>query len=161
VIGANAIYFAVAASGLVAAHALSAQAFTAIKWAGAGYLLWLGSRMILRTFAAVEARAPVADAAHGRAFWRGFVAQGANPNLLVYFGAILPQFVDARAELAPQVALLALSSFVIEFTILSLYAGLSARAGHRAAPGLRLWLERAGGGLLVGAAAGLARLEPE
>jgi homoserine/homoserine lactone efflux protein len=161
VIAANAIYFAISASGLVAVHALSAQAFTAIKWGGAAYLLWLGTRMIVRSFAG-GANAPAAGRpAEGRAFWRGFVAQGANPNLLVYFGAILPQFVDPRAALVPQVAILALSSFVIEFTVLSVYAGLAGRAGRRAAPRFHALLERVGGGLLIGAAAGLARLERE
>ncbi len=52
--------------------------------------------------------------ARGRAFRQGLVTQAANPNLLVYFTAILPEFFDPRATLAPQVALLAASSFAIE-----------------------------------------------
>ena len=91
----------------------------------------------------------------------GFVTQGANPNLLVYFTAILPQFIDANHPVAPQVALLACSSFVIEFSVLSAYSGLSGRAGEAAAPRFRAYLERLGGGLLIGAAAGLARIARE
>ncbi len=159
VLAANAIYFALSASGLVALHALSAEAFSIIKWGGAGYLVWLGVTTILRSFRSSVSTEPLESRRAGRPFWRGFVTQGANPNLLVYFTAILPQFIDANHPIAPQVALLACSSFVIEFSVLSAYSGLSGRAGQAAAPRFRAYLERLGGGLLIGAAAGLARIE--
>jgi threonine/homoserine/homoserine lactone efflux protein len=50
VLAANAIYFVLSASGLVALHALSAETFSIIKWAGAAYLIWLGATMIPRSF---------------------------------------------------------------------------------------------------------------
>ncbi len=159
VIAANAIYFALSATGLVALHSLSAKAFSIIKWGGAAYLVWLGMTMILRSFRPSASPRHVEGRRAARPFWRGFVTQGANPNLLVYFTAILPQFIDANHPLAPQVALLAGSSFVIEFSVLSAFSVLSGRAGQAAAPRFRSWLERLGGGLLIGAAAGLARIE--
>ena len=159
VLVANAIYFALSASGLVALHSLSAQAFSIIKWGGAAYLIWLGATTIWRSFHAVGPSGSLAAAASGSPFWRGFVTQGANPNLLIYFTAILPQFIDPGARVAPQVAILACSSFVIEFSVLSAYSGLSGRVGGAAAPRFRAYLERIGGGLLIGAAAGLARID--
>ena len=41
VLAANAIYFALSATGLAAVHSLSLEAFRAIKWLGAAYLIWL------------------------------------------------------------------------------------------------------------------------
>jgi homoserine/homoserine lactone efflux protein len=159
VLAANAVYFTLSASGLVAVHAISAQAFRAIKWAGAAYLIWLGARMLLRSFRAQAAAAPAEVAARAsRSFWQGFTTQAANPNLLVYFTAILPQFVDPKQAFAGQVAILALSSFVIEFAVLSIYAALAARAGRRAAPRFRRIAERLAGGMLIAAGAGLAAL---
>ena len=162
VLAANAVYFTLSASGLVAVHALSEEVFFVIKWVGAAYLIWLGARMIVRSFRArgVEP-SPLVSASGRRSFWQGFVAQGANPNLLVYFTAILPQFVDPARPLPGQVAILACSSFVIEFTVLSVYAALAFRAGRRATPRFRLVAERLGGGLLVAAGAGLASLRRE
>jgi homoserine/homoserine lactone efflux protein len=159
VLAANAVYFCLSATGLVAVHSLSAEVFLAIKWAGAAYLLWLGGRMIVRSFrrCVAETRAPHPPSVR-RSFWQGLVTQGANPNLLVYFSAILPQFVDPGQPLARQVAILAGSSFVIEFTVLSVYAALAHRAGQVAAPRSRVLAERVGGGLLVAAGAGLASL---
>ena len=113
--------------------------------------------MIARSFAARGDDPPVpAPASRSRAFRQGFVAQGANPNLLLYFTAILPQFVDPTRPLAGQVAILALSSFAIEFTVLSFYAALAVRAARRAAPRFRTAADRIGGGLLVAAGVGLA-----
>ena len=159
VLAANAVYFAVSATGLVAVHSVSSEVFLAIKWAGAAYLVWLGGRMIVRSFRRRVAEPPAPSASSvRRSFWQGLVTQGANPNLLVYFAAILPQFVDPGRPLAGQVAILAASSFVIEFTVLSVYAALAHRAGQVAAPRSRVLAERVGGGLLVAAGLGLASL---
>jgi homoserine/homoserine lactone efflux protein len=159
VIGANAVYFALSATGLAAVHSLSAEAFTLVKWAGAAYLIWMGTRMILRSF---RPRGPepasLPATSKRRSFSQGFLAQGANPNLLLYFTAILPQFVDPTGALASQVAILAASSFAIELTVLCACAAVAAKAGGRAAPRFRTLVERAGGGLLIGAGAGLASL---
>jgi homoserine/homoserine lactone efflux protein len=160
VIAANAIYFGASASGLIALHALSAEAFSIIKWFGAAYLAFLGVNLVRSSL-----KPPVIGQAiptsSGSPFLRGFVTQGANPNLLVYFTAILPQFINPAHAVAPQVALLACSSFIIESAVLSAYAGLSGYVGEATAPRFRTLLERIGGGLLIGAAAGLARLERE
>jgi homoserine/homoserine lactone efflux protein len=159
VLAANAVYFTLSASGLVAVHAVSAQAFRVIKWAGAAYLIWLGARMILRSFRTPPDAAPARAAVRvSRSFWQGFTTQAANPNLLVYFAAILPQFVDSRQPLPGQVGILAGSSFVIELAVLSIYAALASQAGRRAAPRFRRIAERLGGGLLIAAGAGLAAL---
>ena len=162
VLAANAIYFALSATGLVAVHTLSEEAFFVIKWIGAVYLIWTGLRMILRSFGKrAQAGTTLASISKRRSFWQGFVTQGANPNLIVYFTAILPQFVDLRGPLVPQIAILACSSFAIEFTVLSVYSALSHRAGLRAAPRFRPVVDRVGGGLLVAAGAGLARLRQQ
>lgn len=159
VLGANACYFALSASGLVAARSLSLELFLAVKWMGAAYLVWLGLRMLARSLRRRDADPPSALPSSGRrSFWQGFLTQGANPNLLVYFTAILPQFVDAGRALPGQVAVLAFSSFAIEFSVLSGYAALASRAGRMAAPRSRALVERLGGGFLVAAGAGLASL---
>ena len=162
VLAANAVYFIISASGLVAVHSISSQVFFVIKWAGAAYLVWIGARMIVRSFRAGSGDSSLSVTASGRrSFWHGFVSQGANPNLLVYFTAILPQFVDPAHPLTGQVGILACTSFLIEFSVLTIYAVLASGASRRASPRLRLVAERFGGGLLVAAGAGLASLRRE
>jgi|HubBroStandDraft_4_1064222.scaffolds.fasta_scaffold222530_2 homoserine/homoserine lactone efflux protein len=159
VLAANAIYFALSATGLFAAHHVSSEAFLVIKLLGAAYLIWVGIRMIVRSFETSRQEVISPDPiSRRRSFWQGFVTQGAKPNLLIYFTAILPQFIDPRARLGSQVAVLAFSSFAIEFTVLSAYSFLSHRAGLTVAPRFRYLVERVGGGFLIGAGAGLATL---
>ena len=54
--------------------------------------------------------------------------------------------------------MLAVSSFAIEFAVLSAYAALSQSAGRRAAPRFQRGIPRIGGALLIAAGAGLAAL---
>jgi threonine/homoserine/homoserine lactone efflux protein len=97
-----------AAAGLSAMLASSAFAFTLVKYAGAGYLIWLGLK-------ALFARPPAADlppVAHrgGRLFRDGFVVNLLNPKTALFFLAFLPQFVDpARGHVASQVVVLGLT----------------------------------------------------
>ena len=99
---------------------------------------------------------PSAPNSPNRSFLRGFVVQGANPKALVFFTALLPQFVDPGASIAPQVLILGLSSVAIEIVALAVYAVCAARLRHAAGAGLAEPLERVGGAFLVAAGARLA-----
>jgi threonine/homoserine/homoserine lactone efflux protein len=85
-----------AAVGLAAVIAASATAFTAIKLAGASYLLYLGVRALLASrhagASSSTTRRPVGTAA---AFRQGVASNLLNPKIAVFFTSLLPQFVDA------------------------------------------------------------------
>jgi homoserine/homoserine lactone efflux protein len=157
ILAANAMYFAISATSLGALLLASSALFTVVKWAGAAYLIWCGLKMLLQAHASSE---PAVGEAAGQplgAFPHGFLTQGANPKALVFFSAILPQFVDPQGAVGAQLLVLGVSSIVIELFVLSLYVAVSQQAralsSNRrvAAP-----LERVGGVLLIGAGARLA-----
>ena len=153
ILAGNTFYFALSATGIAAVILASHRLFAALKWAGAAYLVWVGLRMLLS-----RSRAPaeVVPQPIRRSFVRGFVVQAANPKALVFFVALLPQFIDPGAPVGRQVLILGASSLLIELLVLSLYTALAARA--RALAGDR-WsgpIERIGGGFLVAAGARLA-----
>jgi homoserine/homoserine lactone efflux protein len=160
ILAANALYFLLSATGLGAVLLASAELFFLIKWLGAAYLLWIGLRMLLAraqplTAGDTPSRRPVAPLRHG------LITQGANPKALVFFTALLPQFVDSGRAIAPQIAILGISSILIEFTVLALYVAVCQRArGVMHRPGFATALNRAGGVLLIGAGAGLATIKP-
>jgi threonine/homoserine/homoserine lactone efflux protein len=96
---------ALASMGLAAVLAVSTRAFTAVKFAGAAYLLYLGIRELRRARRAPSERTrpPVAGK---RVFRDGFLVALLNPKTALFFGAFLPQFVDpARSALAQSLAL--------------------------------------------------------
>jgi homoserine/homoserine lactone efflux protein len=152
ILAGNTIYFGLSALGLGAVLASSFALFTALKYAGAAYLAFLGVRAIL-----AKPAAPAQAEARTGGFVSGLVTQLANPKAIVFFAALLPQFVDPRAPLWPQVLILAVTSGAIELSVLTLYAlaGTYARRAVRS-PAVLVWTERVGGALLLGAAARLA-----
>ena len=87
------VHVAAAAVGLSAVLVASATAFTAVKWLGAAYLVYLGVRRILdRTVTgSVESGRP---RRLRRAFLDGVVVNTLNPKTSLFFLAFLPQFVD-------------------------------------------------------------------
>jgi homoserine/homoserine lactone efflux protein len=121
-----------------------------LKWSGAAYLLWLGARALRRQTPAEAARSD-------GSFLRGLLIALSNPKALLFFGAVLPQFVDPGRPLLPQFALMAVTFATLELAATSTIAlGAQALAPLlRRAPVLR-GLTRAGGLVLIGAAAVVA-----
>jgi homoserine/homoserine lactone efflux protein len=156
ILAGNTFYFALSATGIAAVIVASHAVFGALKWAGAAYLVWLGLRMLLARAAMPPAEPPRADAGANRVFRRAFIVQAANPKALVFFVALLPQFINPAGSVPWQILVLGSSSVVIEFTVLSLYAALAARARAMASGLFASSLERIGGACLIAAGARLA-----
>ncbi len=165
ILSANTMYFTISAFGLGAAILASYELFSVIRWAGAAYLVWLGLRAIFGRHSVfpsgTDSVGPPLDS-HRRLFANGFILQAANPKALVFFAAILPQFVNPAEPIARQLALLGLTSVVAEFFVLLGYGMLAGRASSLARkPQFVKTADRVSGALLLGAAAGLAGVANE
>ncbi|HLZ65935.1 MAG TPA: LysE family translocator [Aliidongia sp.] len=163
IIAGNTLYFILSATSLGALLLASYELFFAIKWLGAAYLLWLGLRTFFDRGSALAVE--VAPAARGRAaslFTHAFVVQVANPKALLFFTALLPQFVDPAGPIALQLGALALLSVIIEFAVQLFYALLAAQATRLALrPRFARLTNRVSGTFLIGAGIGLASLTRE
>jgi threonine/homoserine/homoserine lactone efflux protein len=98
------IWATLTAFGLGALLAVSALAYTALKWAGAAYLVWLGYKMLRhprRSFL-VEGQA----ANRGGAFVKGALTNLLNPKIGVFYVSFLPQFVPHSVMVAPYIVML-------------------------------------------------------
>lgn len=111
-----------AALGLAVLFAASAAAFTAVKYAGAFYLVYLGVRMLQGARAEIAAAPPTQATSLGRIFRDGFVVALLNPKTTVFFAAFLPQFVSAALPALPQTLALGVLFVVIAAVTDSLYA---------------------------------------
>jgi threonine/homoserine/homoserine lactone efflux protein len=152
ILSANACYFALSATSLGALIAASARFFTIAKWAGAAYLTYLGIKS-LRSAAASHSIALTGSAAPGdgdavggntrggntrgndrRQIYLGALTlQLSNPKALLFFLALLPQFIDPQRTVAPQMLILAATSMLPEFCILLAYGWLAHGAAHASA----------------------------
>lgn len=141
------------ALGLSVILAHSASAFTAMKIAGACYLAWLGIQSIrsgLRgTAAAMPDQAPASVPAI-RCFREGFLTNLLNPKVVVFYLALLPQFIDPGDPVLAKSLLLATIHFAEGILWLGGVAWLVDRSRRFFMnPVLRRWLDAACGAFLV------------
>ncbi len=125
------VHVAGAVLGFSALLASSALAFTAVRWLGAAYLVFLGLRTLLGGPDAQVAAAPE-PAPPRRLFAQGFVVNLLNPKTALFFLAFLPQFVDPARGRVP-LQMLLLGGLFIGMAIMSdaTYALLAGTLGNR------------------------------
>jgi threonine/homoserine/homoserine lactone efflux protein len=119
---------ALSAVGLGTALAASETLFTALKWLGAGYLAYLGITSLLSPASEIEVSGRVASTTSRRLFGQGFLVGASNPNALLFFGALFPQFIDPGAPQAPQFLVLGATFIFFELSWLTIYALSASRA---------------------------------
>ena len=151
------VWFTVAASGLALLAEAFAALFTAVRYAGAAYLLYLAWK--LWTAPAV----PAADAPPPRPEkgWRLFLAGLAitlgNPKVIVFFLALLPAVVDLGALTPAGFVEIALLSAAILTGVLSAYTAAAARARRLlTSPRAVRAVNRGSGAAMAGAAVAVA-----
>ena len=145
---ANAVFFALSATGIASLIVASNLVFSIIKWVGVGYLVWLGLTSLLSSSGTIRVKRGERQSSVAALFAQGFVIEFANPKALLYFAAILPQFLDVEAAILPQILIMGSVTYLIDLTSYSAYAFL----GDRLTRGnVRDWLVA-----LVNKSAGLA-----
>src|SRR5690348_8094181 len=156
---AIALQLALTALGLTATLGVLAGWFEWIRWIGVGYLLYLGARQW--TTAPIDlTRTKPQPRSFKAIMLRGFAISLTNPKTLLFYGAFFPQFLTPNAPIAPQVAMLSLTFFVIAAGLDCCWALLAGRM--RAVLAVRGRLRnRLSGGLLIGAGIGLALAHTE
>ena len=155
----NALQGIAAAAGLGALIVRAQPVFEAVKWAGIGYLLYLGGQAfrsaIRGEYADVTDRGT--PSGEGLKGWRqGFLSNITNPKVLVFYLAVLPQFLGRHASV-PILLVFALSHAVLSLLyLLTLVAGLSRARRILSRRKVRRALDVATGAALVGFGARLA-----
>lgn len=106
------VHVAAAAFGLAVLFEVVPLLYTALKIAGAGYLIWLGVKLyrsrqpVAATSLAIDAKSP------RRAFWESVTVEVLNPKTAIFYIAFLPQFVDPAAAFPIWLQLLILGTVV-------------------------------------------------
>ncbi|WP_322010657.1 LysE family translocator [Paraburkholderia sp. J12] len=153
------------AFGLTALLAASATAFTVVKFVGAIYLVYLGTRLI---FSKAEAPAQAPETATARTaaprplrqlFLQGFWTNVLNPKVVLFFVSFFPQFVSAESG-HKALAFLALGVvFLLMSTVWNSFVAWVAGSVTRrfsGKPGVKKWLDRTVGTAFVGLGVKLA-----
>ncbi|AMP13719.1 LysE family translocator [Collimonas pratensis] len=114
--------------GFAALIKASPLAYSLLRYAGAGYLIYIGVRT-LRSHATVQLHGDAAPPMKlSRIYWQSVIANILNPKVTLFFIAFLPQFVNAGAGHIPAQMLLLAAVFILQalaiFSVVALFSGM-------------------------------------
>ena len=143
----NTLWYVICVTGLGALVTASPSLFHAIRLLGAAYLVWLGATAIWKSFhAAPDEHGP---RLMGKPYVQATLTQMGNPKAILFFGAIVPQFLDTLGPLMPQYLVMYVITFIGESIILTGYGWLASHGGRLAGLGHAVWRERISGAVLL------------
>lgn len=145
-------------AGLSALLHASEYGFTLLKWCGAAYLMYLGIKLLLtKPHAAEQSVGPKGRGHPFSLFRQAFLVGISNPKDLLFFAALFPQFIDVSAPQGPQLAVLASTWALVDFSFVMIYASMASVLASWLKRSQRLhWLDRVSGGVFVTLATVLA-----
>ncbi|WP_340583959.1 LysE family translocator [Brucella pseudintermedia] len=144
--------------GVGALLAASATVFTAVKWAGAAYLVWLGIKLF-RAGGAFQASARHDKAHPMRMLVHAWLVTALNPKSITFFVAFLPQFLSPHRDFLTQMLVFESTFLALAFLNAFAYALLATRARRFFSSKRALSIfNRAGGTLLIGAGVATASM---
>lgn len=160
-----AVHMTAAALGVTAILLVSSTAFTVLKLAGAGYLIFLGVQSLRHALkknknqSTIDEPASEVQPSVGKfgIYWRSLIANVLNPKAALFFAAILPQFVDPQRSLVQQVLVLGVLDIALGILWWGLFVVVISRVRHLlGAVRSRKIIDGASGGALIALGAGLA-----
>lgn len=108
------LYLLASAMGLGALLKAAPHLFDALRYAGVGYLLWLGIRAWRAEPMAEQGEAATPARSLRSLYVTGFLTGLANPKLIIFAAAFFPQFIDPARPFAAQLLILVASCVAIE-----------------------------------------------
>lgn len=164
VLVADLMYFILTVTGINTILLTSYEIFSLIKWLGTAYLIYLGMGLILSAFShSLETKVlPARGKTFRRIFVDGFILHSANPKTVLFFSALLPQFISSEQAMFFQASVL---GAILLFTALCVFFIYGVVATHfrilASQSNLSKFLNLTSGSLLVSAGMWLAAVRRE
>ncbi|MBS98412.1 MAG: homoserine/homoserine lactone efflux protein [Oceanospirillaceae bacterium] len=138
----------IVAVGLGSLVATSPTLFQAIKWIGAGYLIWLGIGL-WRDKGKLSLRRTDEIKKH-RHFISAYLVNITNPKGMVFLVALVPQFMDPSLPRGPQLLVIAATLLIVDWSVMTGYSGLASRLSRlMQSPKAMRWQNRLSGSALI------------
>lgn len=144
-----AVMLALVLAGLQWIVSSFADWFPYVRLAGALYLVGLGLSTLAATLRRRDAAGPGRRGGSGGHFRDGLVVAFANPAVIAFLAAFLPQFIDASRPTAPQFLVLAAAFLAIAFLVGAALSVAADRAGKLLLGGNAVLIDRVAGAVLV------------
>lgn len=151
------VHMLAAMVGLSLLLARSPGALTAIRWAGAAYLVWLGLSLVRSTFRDEAAADHGSDVSTSTAYTQAMLTNLLNPKAILFFAAVLPQFIVSGTSTTAQILALGIADVLTGVLFYALLVSVGAALGTWfSRPAVRRRWDRVTGGVLTGLGATLA-----
>ena len=138
--------------GAGAVLAASATLFTALKLAGAAYLVWLGIGLWRSKPELADLEQTSASSDNRAMFWNAYIVTALNPKSIVFFVAFVPQFVNPSQPVLAQFVILEVTFLVLAALGAAIWAILAGHLRERfRRPETLRKVNRAGASFLIGA----------
>jgi homoserine/homoserine lactone efflux protein len=124
---ADAFFFALSATGIATLILASNLLFSVIKWVGVAYLIYLGLSAIFSKAGAIRIDQQTKADRSTKTFYQGLVVQLANPKALMYFSALLPQFIDPNEPIMQQMLIMGLTCVIADILVYSVFSRMGAQ----------------------------------
>ena len=121
-------------------------------------VVYLGVKMIIESLIVKESKQQeIIPVSKQKLFREGLLTQLANPKAILFFAALLPQFIDAHQATAHQFLILGTISVMIEYPVLVTYGWLAEKGSNWFRHSKYAnWIDRVAGTFLIGAGIKLA-----
>lgn len=127
----DAIFFLLSATGLASLIVASSGLFQMIKWLGIGYLLFLGVSAFFARAEPLPKTLQTQKHSSLKAFSNGLSIQLANPKALMYFSALLPQFINPNQPILGQLLLMGASCVIADIIVYSFFGLVAGKLSQR------------------------------
>lgn len=131
VASADVLFFVLSATGVASLIVASNFVFSVIKWFGVVYLIFLGASAIFSKAGAINIDVQIIKINPAKAFSQGLVIQLANPKALMYFAALLPQFIDPNEPIVFQMLLMGATCFLADVIVYSMFGRMGAQLARK------------------------------
>lgn len=160
VASADVLFFALSATGIASLILASNLMFSIIKWVGVAYLLYLGISALFSKSGVIKLATERKESSRKKLFSQGLIVQLANPKALMYFTALLPQFIDPSKPVLFQLLLMGTSCLLADIVVYSVFSRLGDRIAKQQ---LKSWvttlINKAAGITLISTGIRMASLE--
>jgi len=150
-LSANTLQIFIVALGLASVVQSSQQFFVVIKWLGVAYLVLTGY-LVFRRRVNSSASSQSPSRSSRALFMQGFLTSAANPKAIVFFAALLPQFINPGSPTTRQFVILGATYLIVDGCFLTLYGAFSAWITEHFGTPVRHHMNRVSGALFVIAA---------
>ena len=145
------VHILAAVVGISALIAQSALAFDIIKYIGAAYLIYLGSKAVLSKKTSLHLKQDLPKLSYKKIFLQGAFTNILNPKVALFFLAFLPQFINPSQNASLQILFLGIwfdvGGTLVNILVAVLFGKIGAFLSR--SPGFVLWQERITGTLLI------------